>query len=473
MVQDQASESSEEDDRQPFLAVMASIQLDRLPAYASTIRRTHQHGHQSTEVYATEAGPPIFGSYHVLYPIVFRDRTRWLLKVPADGTRDKFGQSNASALHSEALTMLLLKRETSIPLPEVFAFSDTCDNELNCPFILIEYVEGKPLYDVWFDKDSPKDIVQCRRNRSLQDIAAAMVQLDKFTFDKAGSLVFNDQQTPIDVGPMRFVNTPAMLDRLQCEDPDESTIYLEAGPFSAPKEYYSVILSYRGEQSSSFERGLLSFLRLAISCIPEPAPTNKSQKPFVLAHPDMDIQNFLVDDEGALQAIIDWDGVGCVPHTLGNRRYPSFLTRDWDPAMYGWNEDMERGIEPVGVWEDSPETLRFYRGVYAGFIASGAEAHSMTRNSVVYENLHIAASEPLCTHSILEKMFDEIVRILRDAGTLAENEHGRSDNTDESKLEEFDIFNVCWALDENRLSENDCNILKSGFAKLLQGNEIL
>ena len=141
--------------------------------------------------------------------------------------------------------------------------------------------------------------------------------------------------------------------------------------------------------------------------------------------------------------------------------------------MYGWNEDMERGIEPVGVWEDSPETLRFYRGVYAGFIASGAEAHSMTRNSVVYENLHIAASEPLCTHSILEKMFDEIVRILRDAGTLAENEHGRSDNTDESKLEEFDIFNVCWALDENRLSENDCNILKSGFAKLLQGNEIL
>ena len=72
MVQDQASESSEEDDRQPFLAVMASIQLDRLPAYASTIRRTHQHGHQSTEVYATEVGPPIFGSYHVLYPIVFQ-----------------------------------------------------------------------------------------------------------------------------------------------------------------------------------------------------------------------------------------------------------------------------------------------------------------------------------------------------------------------------------------------------------------
>lgn len=26
--------------------------------------------------------------------------------------------------------------------------------------------------------------------------------------------------------------------------------------------------------------------------------------------------------------------------------------------MYGWNEDMERGIEPLGVWEDSPETLR-------------------------------------------------------------------------------------------------------------------
>ncbi|RJE26840.1 Phosphotransferase enzyme family [Aspergillus sclerotialis] len=315
------------------------------------------------------------------------------------------------------------------PLPEVLAFSDTCDNELNCPFILIDYIEGRPLYDVWLDKESPKHVVRSRRVRALQDIAIAMVQLDKFSFDKAGSLIFNDQNSPTDVGPMRFVGTPAMLDRSQCEDPDESTIYLETGPFSDPKEYYRVILDQRGEQSSSFESGLLSFLRLAISWIPEPVPTKKNQKPFVLAHPDMDIQNFLVNDEGALQAIIDWDGVG-----------------DWDPAMYGWNEDMERGIEPVGVWEDLPETLKFYRGGYAGFIASGAEAHSsLTRNSVVYENLHIAASEPLCTHPILEKIFDEIVRILRNDEILAEYENGRGDlhDEDESRLEEFDIFNVC------------------------------
>lgn len=88
--------------------------------------------------------------------------------------------------------------------------------------------------------------------------------------------------------------------------------------------------------------------------------------------------------------------------------------------MYGWNEDMERGMEPVGVWEDSAETLKFYRGVYAGPIDAGLAAESkLPRNFVSYENLNIAANDPLCTYPILEKMFNVIERIVREDGFLA------------------------------------------------------
>lgn len=42
------------------------------------------------------------------------------------------------------------------------------------------------MYDVWFDGASPKDVVEACRKRVLEEIAGAMVQLDRFSFDKRG-----------------------------------------------------------------------------------------------------------------------------------------------------------------------------------------------------------------------------------------------------------------------------------------------
>lgn len=42
------------------------------------------------------------------------------------------------------------------------------------------------MYDVWLDGASPKDVVEACRKRVLEEIAGAMVQLDRFSFDKRG-----------------------------------------------------------------------------------------------------------------------------------------------------------------------------------------------------------------------------------------------------------------------------------------------
>lgn len=156
---------------------------------------------------------------------------------------------------------------------------------------------------------------------------------------------------------------------------------------------------------------------MLLGWIPEPE-LRDGWKPFVLAHPDLDIQNVLVAEDGTLQGIIDWDGVCSVPRSIGNERFPSWLTRDWDASMYGWNEDMERGVEPLGVWEDSPETLRKYRSIYTGFVqpladSNGNQLFGLTRNSLIYENLFIAANDPVCTSGILQKVFGEIQNLVR------------------------------------------------------------
>jgi hypothetical protein len=139
--------------------------------------------------------------------------------------------------------------------------------------------------------------------------------------------------------------------------------------------------------------------------------------------------------------------------------------------MYGWNEEMERGVEPLGVWEDSPETLRKYRSIYTGFVQSFADSNGnpvfgLTRNSLICENLFIAANDPVCTSGILQKVFGEIQDLVR-ADVL------HSASSDEEGLEEFDIYNISWALSENRLSEHYSKLLKLGFHLLLKGKEVL
>lgn len=102
-----------------------------------------------------------------------------------------------------------------------------------------------------------------------------------------------------------------------------------------------------------------------------------------------------------------------MPRTLGNESYPGWLTRDWDPAMYGYQESVEHGVEPEGAWEDSPKSLAYYRGIYDGIMAKhrmerrGSEAN-FCRMSLITENLVIAVDAPQCRDPVLHKMMHEI-----------------------------------------------------------------
>ncbi|RDL41621.1 uncharacterized protein BP5553_01600 [Venustampulla echinocandica] len=495
-------ESEGDDDKELFAPVMASLRLDLLPGYASAAREkiNQDSNKKSHEIEPVTIGLPICGSYHVLFPVEFNDGIRWILKVPVNGTRDRFDGPAARALCSEALTMQLLRHKTTIPLPRVFAFDATCGNDLGCPFILMSFISGKSLYDCWFDHTVPKHIVQARRTRTLKELAAAMIQLDRFSFDQGGSINFDEHGQPARISPSRHVDNQAMLDRLYTDDQDEMAVYVELGPFTDPRSFYTAFLDCRHEPRTISSKGELELLRLFLHWVPEPMDERKK---FVLTHPDFDIQNVIVSEDGGLQGLIDWDGVCAVPRSLGNEKYPSWLTRDWDPAMYGWKEEMEQGIEPEGVWEDSPETLAFYRTIYDDFMKAyrlqdkGLVSEvNLTRNSLFAENLYIAATDQLCTASILDKFFNEIAEIVRkyvsvlateaSKSTDEENEkiipldngqvsgqqsgHGNMGNgEDNCGLNDFYIYKIACAMAEGHLNEWHMKLLKIGFDALLKG----
>ena len=144
-----------------FEAVLGRLRVDRLPTFASHVRSC---GHSSTGKTPSSARSQSLGckvdpktkcgSYHVVITLSFTDKRSWILKIPAKGIAKDWSPLLGQALESEAETMRLLRRETTIPIPEIYAFDASIDNELGCPFILMEKVKGRPMYHGWYDTNS-------------------------------------------------------------------------------------------------------------------------------------------------------------------------------------------------------------------------------------------------------------------------------------------------------------------------------
>lgn len=142
----------DEDAFATFKPVVDSMDLDTLPAYASSIRRSEagMSSNQTTDFECTVDFKSMVGAFHILFPVVFNDGVKWLFKIPAAGYAGHWDESAARSLTSEALTMRMLQQKTSVPVPKVHSYNSSLDNQFHCPFILMDLIDGKPLYESKF-----------------------------------------------------------------------------------------------------------------------------------------------------------------------------------------------------------------------------------------------------------------------------------------------------------------------------------
>ena len=135
-------------------------------------------------------------------------------------------------------------------------------------------------------------------------------------------------------------------------------------------------------------------LQLFLSALPD---STLDGPPFTLCPPDFDFQNVLVDDDGIITGIIDWDGVRTLPRQGGAAAYPVWLTVDWDPIFYDWKKPKDN------VQYYAPTELASYRRAYLDAItrASGGKLTHITRNSHIWTMLHIAVCLPIATPKII------------------------------------------------------------------------
>ena len=354
---------------------------------------------------------PMNGTYNITFELQFSDGVRWILKVPMDGHGDSFQPVNQQALISEARTMQFIKSETTIPVPTIYAFDSSTNNILGLAFILMEKMEGVSAWQVW-NSEEPVNKRERHRARIMQGIAAAMVQLNKFTSDQGGALTFDPDGKVAGIGKLKQADGIGIWNGDPEKDPRKQDRHVWATmPASTDPESFYLFTLDRLEagmptNANPSLKGTIRLLRLFIDWACK--HIHITGKKFVLAHPDLDLQNVLVDEDGTVTGIIDWDSTAAVPREMGCALYPVWLMRDW--VAESWDYSIV------------PGELESYRAMYAQFMEieierkfGGAtelkdcgtlprQESTLTRFSALFKHLELAGNFPLLTQQLVRDM---------------------------------------------------------------------
>ena len=350
------NEEEEEDPATRFHGVCESVSFAKLEEAALRVQKQKEtckkpgfrqdNGLDSDELTCSVENSPRCGSYNIVFPVAFSDGVQWLVRIPGHG--HQFGGLDKLKLDTEYQTMRYIKENTSIPLPVVHYWQLEAD-EAGSAFALMEFLPGRPLCEVW--KDS---LSETQRLRVLKDIAKLMSQLQFAYHEQIGMLRFKGDGLIDGVGAEIALNE-AFSNTLPWDNGSKSTgpyLNLQSGLLDNWDDFF---------ESQELTDANSSILKMASNSIPQ-GLVPEGQNPVNMA--DLDSQNILVDDSGCVTGIIDWDGCGPCPASVGCARYPNWLLDDWRPwydyNTRRWDEDQH---------EPSPEEMIRYRRFYADAFA--------------------------------------------------------------------------------------------------------
>ncbi|PYH92126.1 hypothetical protein BO71DRAFT_458078 [Aspergillus ellipticus CBS 707.79] len=332
----------------------------------------------------------IEGAHNLIHIAEFNDKLRYVVRLPFSGCHDRFTETAKRALISKVKMMQFIKKRTMIPMPEVYDYDASFDNTIKAPYVVESFIQGTPIFDAWFNNSDLMPLEE-RRLRILDSVAEAMAQLRGFNFDEIGSVEVDDQGH-------RLIH-PCYSYKVS----DKDMWYEESGPYESTVGYLRARLAEQhsgtGKKDESLEFGCRMFLDMMISCLPRSTNRNSDDhETFVLAVPQFDSINILVDDQCHVTGFINWDGVQTMPRFLGYAIFPSWITRDLDPLVYNY---------PGDAHEDSPDLLKRYRLLYnrkmQGLLRGVADARFVNKTHI-FEAICVAVTNPITRMEIVRTL---------------------------------------------------------------------
>ncbi|KAH7319170.1 hypothetical protein BKA65DRAFT_513916 [Rhexocercosporidium sp. MPI-PUGE-AT-0058] len=285
------------------------------------------------------------GHFNMVRKLTFQDGVSWVARFRLPELKAVFGERETldveRCMKAEIATMALLKTRTSIPVPEVFQYDVSANNELGAPYILMSYINGNAASGLRVEKEckvgkfgDPEQDLKFRKQ-----MARIQVELSSITFDKIGA-IYQDGETFV-VGP---------------------EIETGEGPRSVEIEYYAAMASHAFQVAKSdappefktkksFDLPLM-FEKLMPLCKQWP-----EEHQFQLANRDFGAHNLLVDNEFNIIGLIDFDRVMTAPLAVVaqfpqltglERQIPGYV--ESRPALSSGSKGLSHNYESTRTW---------------------------------------------------------------------------------------------------------------------------
>ncbi|KAI0117880.1 hypothetical protein GGR51DRAFT_500433 [Nemania sp. FL0031] len=276
------------------------------------IKQQMKRGHQfdRSQEAVLDADELWFGKRKVLYRLRMPDNSHWMarlhnaLNTKTAVTNHTTRMANQMLLfESEVATMQFVRDSTQIPVPEVYGYDLTYENELGTPYIFMEYIAGKAYPFPFSEQRRIKDDDLIKIHAQLTNFAW---QLSKHPFDKIGQL-------RLAAGGERGVAIGPIIDR-------KERLY---GPFTSSRAFYreraKVVYEFETQQPSLPTgedlrvKDSIESAALHVRAAEYAGQECFDSGPFLLQHADMHWQNLLFDEQCTIVGVIDWEWTQTVP----------------------------------------------------------------------------------------------------------------------------------------------------------------
>ncbi|KAF2216071.1 hypothetical protein CERZMDRAFT_3536, partial [Cercospora zeae-maydis SCOH1-5] len=379
------------------------------------------------------------GSYNCAYILESSFKERTCIRVPAHGFPGRWNDFDAKLLRESALGMKYIREKTDLPVPRLLSYDNSLDNEIGAPFIAMSFLRGRPVEEVWPQRQGEDfSETDARRHHILHSLAKTMPLLESTVFSRYGAMHFDTEDSEPTVGDSSRLTTNDIyvLQREFKPVPFRSSLedYVRAARRKRFDEY-----NYPHENDDPFIKGLFSLWELFCERFLDVVKAEPSEPGFVLMLSDFNPQNILVDERGKVTGLIDWDCLEAIPRQIGWSSLPHFMRKDWEPE-YVWPT-------PAGSRQLlQPHEFDKYRKAYSRYIREacpGKNDSRFTSKSHVYSALLRSGEHIYNVKSFVSNVLGEILPRLggvQDVFISHIGEHGyRKDQKDwlDTRLREY------------------------------------
>ncbi|EWZ78415.1 hypothetical protein FOWG_17344 [Fusarium oxysporum f. sp. lycopersici MN25] len=255
------------------------------------------------------------GSFNGCFVLEFTDGSTRIVRLPLEpAVHDAWNK-----IRSEVCTMQYVRRNTNIPVPQVYAYGrsrlcrDTSERQV---FMITECVEGQQL-----TRKALETSPEPRRQLFLQQLIDVFAELRKLPFTRGGSLMpSNNEDIELENPPDIVGAFSIRKNELQAAGYTMSRIVTTSAAEFFDEQCRVLqrmwTMPYKDLDHKQAEREEFAQRYIRQPEVQSRIGVDSTSRTFFLTHPDLRPGNILVDDELNICGIIDWEFAASVPRCV-------------------------------------------------------------------------------------------------------------------------------------------------------------